>query len=133
MSVSSANARSSSATGMATAISTATTMVTITETGTPTAGAADLIVDVMTKDGVTESFSHTIDTGIDIQTSGLVEKISWGHGITAAIESSGTKGTISTTPGVVSNVDYMRLNLKASTGHDSTSCTGSVELWIEEP
>jgi len=109
-----------------------TAIVDIAETGSPGNGVADLIVDIMSADGATETFSHTIDTGIDIQTNGLKETITWGHGLTAAIVSSGTKGTVSTTPSVLANVDYMRLNLKASTANDGTTCTGSVTLITEE-
>ena len=109
-----------------------TAIVDIAETGSPSAGAADLIVDIMTSDGVTETFSHTIDTGIDIQTNGLKETITWGHGLTAAVVSSGTAGTLSTTPSVLANVDFMRLNLKASAANNGTTCTGSVTLILEE-
>lgn len=109
-----------------------TAIVDIIETGSPSTGVADLIVDIMTSDGATETTSHAIDVGIDIQTNGLKETIAWGHGLTAAAISTGTKGTISTTPSVLANVDYMRLNLKASTANNGTTCTGSVTLLIEE-
>lgn len=110
-----------------------TAIVAITETGSPSAGAADLIVDIMTRDGVTETFSHTIDTGIDIQTNGLKEGVVWGHGLTArAVCIGGTAGTISTTPEILNNVDFMRLNLKASTANNGTTCTGSVTLLLEK-
>lgn len=109
-----------------------TAIVAITETGAPTLGAADLIVDIMTRDGATETFSHTIDTGIDIQTNGLKEAVVWGHGVTARAVSTGTAGTISGTPDILANVDFMRLNLKASTANNGTTCTGSVTLLLEK-
>lgn len=110
-----------------------TAIVEITETGAPGNGVADLIVDIMQERGsTTETFSHTIDTGIDIQTNGLVETVAWGHGLTAAIVSSGTAGTLSTQPAVLANIDFMRLNLKASTANDGTTCTGSVTLLLEQ-
>lgn len=110
-----------------------TALVVITETGSPGNGAADLIVDVMeARESTTETFSHTIDTGIDIQTNALTELVTWGHGLSAATTSSGTAGTISTTPAVIANADFIRLNLKASTANDGTTCTASVTLWIEE-
>lgn len=113
-------------------VSSFTAVIDITETGSPTAGVADLIVDIMTRDGATETTSHAIDVGIDLQTNGLKETVAWGRGITAAAISTGTKGTISTTPDVLANVDFMRLNLKASTANDGTTCTGSVTLILEE-
>ena len=109
-----------------------TAVIDITETGTPSVGLADLIVDIMTSDGATETTSHAIYTGMDLQTSGLKDTVAWGHGITAAAISTGTAGTISATPGILANVDYMRLNLKASTANDGTTCTGSVTLILEE-
>lgn len=108
-----------------------TAIVDIVETGSPSNGVADLIVDIMTQDGATETTSHAIVTGIDLQTNGLKETIAWGHGVTAANISTGTKGTISTTPGILNNVDYMRVNLKASTANDGTTCNGSVTLILE--
>lgn len=109
-----------------------TAIIEITETGSPTLGAADLIVDIMSRDGLTETFSHTLDTGIDIQTNGLKEAVVWGHGVTAQAVSTGTAGTISATPDVLSNIDFMRLNLKASTANNGTTCTGSVTLLLEK-
>ena len=82
-----------------------TAIIDITETGSPTTGTADLIVDIMTRDGATETLSHAIDVGMDIKVNGLKEAVAWGHGITAAVISTGTKGTISATPGVLANVD----------------------------
>ena len=108
-----------------------TAVVDITETGAPAAGAANLIVEIVDRAN-TVLTSHIVDTGIDIQTNGLKETVSWGHGINAVAISTGTAGTVTTTPGVISNVDFMRLNLKASTANDGTTCTGSVTLLIEE-
>jgi hypothetical protein len=110
-----------------------TAIVDITETGSPTTGAADLIVDIMESvDSSTETTSHTIASGIDIQTNGEKATIVWGHGVVAAAIGTGTQPTISTTPDVVANADFIRLNLKASTANDGTTCTGSVTLLIEE-
>lgn len=109
-----------------------TAIVDITETGSPSEGAADLIVEIVTSDGATINLSHTIASGIDLQTSGERATVVWGHGVSAAAIGSGTTPTISTTPNIVSNVDFIRLNLKASTAHDGDTCTGSVTLLIEE-
>ena len=110
-----------------------TAVIDILETGAPANGAASLIVDIMSGPGsTTETTSHAIETAIDIQTNALKETVSWGHGVTAAAISTGTAGTISTTPGVLNNVDFIRLNLKASVANDGTTCTGSVTLILEE-
>lgn len=109
-----------------------TAVIDITETGSPSNGAADLIVDVMpSMTATTPTFSHSIATGIDIQTNGEQVLVTWGHGLTAVTVGSGTNPTISTTPAVLANVDFFRLNLKASTANDGTTCTGSVTFLVE--
>lgn len=111
-----------------------TAIVDITETGSPGNGAADLIVDIFPDNdsSSTALLSHSIATGIDIQTNGEKATISWGHGLTAVAIGSGTDPTISLTPAVLANVRFIRLNLQASTANDGTTCTGSVTLLTEE-
>ncbi len=108
-----------------------TSIVDITETGTPTAGAADLIVDVMSDGTASATVLYTVSllTGIDIQTSGDRNTVTFGAGVTAQKVGS---GSLSADADVIKVIQFLRLNLKASTAHESTTCTGDVTLLIEE-
>ena len=111
-----------------------TAIVDITETGSPANGAADLIVSIFPDNDSTSTAltTHTIASGIDIQTNGEKATISWGHGLSAAAIGTGTNPTISSTDAVLANARFIRLNLQASTANDGTTCTGSVTLITEE-
>jgi hypothetical protein len=108
-----------------------TAIVDITETGTPAAGAASLVANVMDGIGSSASIIYSVDllTGIDIQTNGDQNVVTFGAGVNGAKTGSGTIGTAID---VLKAVEFLQLDLIATTASDGTTCTGDVTLIVEQ-
>lgn len=108
-----------------------TAIVDITETGTPTTGSGTLTANVMDGSGASASTIYSVDllTGIDIQTNGDRNVVTFGAGVNGAKTGSGTLGT---SIDVLKTVEFLQLNLHAPTANNGTTCTGDVTLIVEQ-
>lgn len=104
-------------------------ILTITETGSPTAGAASIVLDVYDHTKTVVLYSIDLATAIDTKTDGAICMVTFGPGVTASIAGdTGFTGTIGVDADMAKTIGWFKLKVRVDTQNDGTSSTGALVL-----
>jgi hypothetical protein len=104
-------------------------IITIAETGTPTAGAAKVILQVLSKDQSTVLYEIDLITAIDTQINLAKNILTFGAGLTAKlVNQASAAGTIGADIEIFKLAEYFKIGLEVVTQNDGTTSTASLRL-----